>query len=732
MGLLGATGVGVGAIVGGGILALAGVAFATTGPAAMLAFGLNGVIALLTALSFAEMSSKFPESGGTYTFAKKVLSVEAAFTVGWVVWFASIVAAVLYAEGFAHFTMVMLRDLWGWAYGEVPRWLVSLRTVTSLAAGTTVVLSAGLMWKVAGGGQWANVGKLAVFAVLILGGLWGLTRESPTDVGANLRPFFSAGLGALMQAMGYTFIALQGFDLIAAVGGEVREPTRNIPRAMVLSLGIALATYLPLLFVLATVGTPKDQTITSAAAQDPENIVAIAAQNYLGPVGYWLVMIAAFLSMFSALQANLFAASRIARTMARDRTLPSPLAMLSNKRSTPVIAVAVTAAVVVFLLVVVPDLAAAGAAASLVFLISFALAHWITILVRQRSIRRPPPFRTPLFPGVPIVGGLACIGLAVFQGIAVPAAGLIAAVWLGAGAILFLGLFARRARVMDASAAALDPELIELRGRTPLVLVPIANPRNAEVMVTLADALVPGDVGRVLTLTVAVVPPGWNSFEDSEPIERAETVLRELLKRAGKVRIRAEALTTIGTNPMEEIARVARLHRCQAVLVGIGEISEKNQGTPVEWLLGELDADIVVLRARKDWRLSEAKRILVPIAGRGGHDELLAQLLGSLTRTGEHEVTFLRVLPSRAAPQEVQRVTRDLKRLADDELREYYEAQVIQSDDPLSIVAARSDQSDLLILGVQRLGRRRKLFGDFTRAIAPRTSCPLIVLSRRG
>ena len=86
IGLLGATGVGVGAIVGGGILALAGVAFATTGPAAMAAFALNGVIALLTVLSFAELASKFPESGGTYAFSKKVLPVEAAAAVGWVVW----------------------------------------------------------------------------------------------------------------------------------------------------------------------------------------------------------------------------------------------------------------------------------------------------------------------------------------------------------------------------------------------------------------------------------------------------------------------------------------------------------------------------------------------------------------------------------------------------------------------------------------------------------------------
>ena len=103
LGLFGATALGVGAIVGGGILALAGVAFAATGPSAMIAFALNGVIAGLTAVSFAELARRFPESGGIYTYAKKVVSIEVAFMVGWVVWFASIVAGVLYAIGFSAF-----------------------------------------------------------------------------------------------------------------------------------------------------------------------------------------------------------------------------------------------------------------------------------------------------------------------------------------------------------------------------------------------------------------------------------------------------------------------------------------------------------------------------------------------------------------------------------------------------------------------------------------------------
>ena len=103
IGLFGATSLGVGAIVGGGILALAGVAFATAGPGAIIAFALNGVIALLTVASFAYLARRFPESGGIYAYAKKVLSIEVAFVVGWVVWFASILAGVLYSLGFAAF-----------------------------------------------------------------------------------------------------------------------------------------------------------------------------------------------------------------------------------------------------------------------------------------------------------------------------------------------------------------------------------------------------------------------------------------------------------------------------------------------------------------------------------------------------------------------------------------------------------------------------------------------------
>ena len=298
LGLFGATALGVGAIVGGGILALAGVAFATAGPGAIVAFGLNGAIAFLTAASFARLARRFPESGGIYTYAKKVLSIEVAFVVGWVVWFASIVAGVLYALGFAaFFTEGLGRALpavsGSWMGGDAARILIATAAI--------LLYTLALVRRSGGGGDSATVGKVIVFAILIAGGAWAWVGGSPAELFGRLSPFLSTGPGGVVRAMGYTFIALQGFDLIAAVGGEVRDPARTLPRAMYLSLGIALAVYLPLLFMIATVGAPLEGGVTRMAAANPEGLVAAAAEHFLGRTGYWLVIGAGLLSMLTAL-----------------------------------------------------------------------------------------------------------------------------------------------------------------------------------------------------------------------------------------------------------------------------------------------------------------------------------------------------------------------------------------------------------------------------------------------
>ncbi|MFH1437614.1 MAG: amino acid permease [Pseudomonadota bacterium] len=730
-GLAGATGIGVGAIVGGGILALAGVAFSITGPGAIVAFALNGVIAVITALSFAEMSTAFPESGGTYTFAKKVLSVEAAFVVGWIVWFASVVAAVLYALGFAAYGVVVLEHVWRAAWGDPPPWLSGHWAKVALAAGATAFYSFGLIRKSSGGGQWATIGKVVVFAVLIAGGLWALGGASPAAIGAKLTPFFPGGTFGLLQAMGFTFITLQGFDIIATVAGEVRDPGRTLPRAMLISLGTALIIYLPLLFIVATVGMKAGQTIAGESAANPETIIATAAGNYLGPFGFWLVIVAAVLAMLSALQANLLAASRVARAMAADRTLPGFLDRLSS-RQTPTAAILASSGLVMLFILAVRRVETAGAAASLIFLVSFAAAHWTNILMHRRGGAGAAPFRVPWFPLFPVTGAAACMALAAFQGICVPSAGLVVVAWLGLGVVLYMVRFAPRARAVDAASQAYDPALVRLRGKSPLVLVPIANPASAEPLVGVADALAPPDVGRVVLLSVVSAPGELKNGECSSRMLEIQSVLQEALSASLRKGMAPDYLITVASEPWKEIARVAGTHNCESLLLGMSDLSGEHNGSGLEDLLGSVDANIVVLRAPAGWTLSGVRRVLVPLGGRGRHSELRARLLGSLCRTGEREVTFLSILPRQASEDRCMKARRELARAAHEEVPFHSQVEVIREDDAVGVLVDKASESDLVILGLQRRGRRRKMFGDTALKIARDTACGIIMISQRG
>ncbi len=258
----------------------------------------------------------------------------------------------------------------------------------------------------------AGPGVLAAFAAN-----WVVARTM-----AALSPFLPGGVSGVVAVMGLTFITVQGFEVVAAMAGEIEAPARTIPRAMVLALGISMLIYLPLLFVVATVGTAPGQTITALATAQPETMVAVAARRFLGVPGYWLVVVAAVLASLSALQATMLAAARVARFMALDHTLPRVLGEQHARHGTPVMAIYASTLTLVAILFMVPNLAAAGAAAGLIFLVSFTLGHVTTYLARVRGGGAPDAYRTPLFPLVPVIGGVACAFLAVFQAVVAPVA----------------------------------------------------------------------------------------------------------------------------------------------------------------------------------------------------------------------------------------------------------------------------------------------------------------------
>ena len=249
IGILGAVGIGVGAIVGGGILALAGVAFSVTGPSAILAFALNGVIALITALSFAELSAAFPDSGGTYVFSKKVLSIRAAFAVGWVVWFASIVAAVLYAVGAGYFIGVLFDGLLSGIPGFHHVWPGAYRTALGIALIAIVYFTLSLIFKKGGGRGIANIGKIAAFSILIIARVSGAPKGDNRRYQKGFHPILIIRSAGPDPGDGIYVYNASGVRPHSRRSRRDKKSRKNYPEGDD-NFVIALAIYIPLIFVM--------------------------------------------------------------------------------------------------------------------------------------------------------------------------------------------------------------------------------------------------------------------------------------------------------------------------------------------------------------------------------------------------------------------------------------------------------------------------------------------------
>jgi hypothetical protein len=322
--------------------------------------------------------------------------------------------------------------------------------------------------------------------------------------------------------------------------------------------------------------------------------------------------------------------------------------------------------------------------------------------------------------------------LAIYQGFQVPIAGLIVLIWLGAGGSLYLLMFARRARIVDASATAQDPQLYLLRGSSPLVLVPIANPENANAMIAVANALTPPKVGRVLLLSIVTPPENWHRTDLPRQLTDSQAVIKSALTASFASGLTPEALTTIAPQPWLEIIRVSRSYRCESLMLGLSDLDQPDALKQVENLMGEVDSHVIILRAPDGWNLSAVENVLVPFGGRGQHEQLRARLLGSLHRHGIRQIHFMQVLPQNSSPNAIKKAEVWLSEMAKDELGGDARIEVYCKNNATEWIIERAADFDLMILGTRRFARHQKLFGETVLRIARQTSCGLILINRKG
>ena len=237
LGLVGATNIGLGAMLGGGIYVISGTAAGIIGPALVVAYLVTGILAMFTAINYAEIASSIPKQGGGYTFAHDTIGGLPAFMAGWFLMIGNIVACGLYALAVAHTLVVFIAD--GTQYlAMIALVIIAITFVTNVVSVKSVSGVLGIL---------NIVQAIILFSFVAL----GLLFIEPS----NLIPFFAenAGLPAFMATVSFIYISFVGFELVTSASEEIKNPARNVPRAIFLTVAIGTGVYMAAALVLVGV-----------------------------------------------------------------------------------------------------------------------------------------------------------------------------------------------------------------------------------------------------------------------------------------------------------------------------------------------------------------------------------------------------------------------------------------------------------------------------------------------
>lgn len=424
--------VGVAAMIGGAIFVLVGPGMAEAGPALMIAFLLNGVITMFTALTYAELSSALPDTGGGYRWVREGLPRPNAFLSGWMSWFAHIVAGSLYAVAFASFLAHLL---------EMANIVESSFALEKGLAALAIVIFTFI--NVRGTSPTSKVGnaititQITIIGLLIVAALFAMafTNKSWPD---NFSEFFPKGFSGLAIAMGLTFIAFEGYEVIAQTGNELKNPKKNIPRAILISLCAVVAIYI--IFTFSFIGGLSSETVKQPSWEfigGFGELGIIEAANHFLPFGALIVLAGGFVSTLAALNATTYSSSRVSYAMGTQYNLPHFFGKIHSKYKTPAIST-VASGIIMLIMAVSMDLTGIAFAASVMFLFLFAQVNYAAITIRRLYGKKLEyTFKTPFFPIIPTLGVLSAIGLAVYLLFTQPHSWAIAILWVIIGFVIY-------------------------------------------------------------------------------------------------------------------------------------------------------------------------------------------------------------------------------------------------------------------------------------------------------
>lgn len=727
--------IGVGAMIGAGIFVLTGIAAGTAGPALMLSFALNGIVTVFTAMVYAELGSAIPEAGGGYLWVKEGLPGPNAFQAGWMSWFAHAVAGSLYALGFGAYLAQLFKELnfsFLGLHGEI---------LGKVLAGIIILIFVGINYRGVSetgmAGNIVTVLKVIILLIFIASGLYAIIAHP--QFFSKFRPFKPNGWSGILSAMGLTFIAFEGYEIIVQAGEEVKNPRKNIPKAVFLSLAIVVPIYILVAFVsIGAVNTGSNLPTYLWLGKHAELGIVEAARQFM-PFGSMLLMVGGLLATMSALNATTYSSTRVSFAMGRDKNLPDMFSNINQRTRTPHIALLFSGALILFMAEIIPikDVASAS---DIMFLLLFLQVNIAAITLRKKyGDRLKYGYLMPFFPIVPIIGIITKLFLALYMFNYSPVAWYFTIAWIGAGTLIYYFYAKPRDKSKERTPVVLEEKLVETYDGRYQVLVPVANPDALGNLLPPAIEAARRNNGIVVLLNVITIPDQLSLSAGSKYVDKSREVLKHARKVVEDAGIDAEVLIRIAHRLPDAIIQTAIERDVDLMVMGWrGKSSGPRTivGNKADYIMDEVNCDVLVVQ---QMQCPPFDKVVVPVSNPATIEQLLRNAVLINGDNKDARIDLLHIFRGGISEEEKEAVKLQLR----DRTKEYLEQNSDISarvnfvfevaEDVLEFIIAKTKEYDAIVLGATNpTWAQRRFLIDKPVVIRQKTQKPVMLVRTRS
>ncbi len=638
LGLLDILMVGIAAMIGGSIFVLTGPAIGLAGSAVIIVFIINGIITLFTAMAYAELGSAMPEAGGGYLWVREGLPRPNAFISGWMAWLAHIIAGSLYAVSFASFLTGLL-DMTNISHDLLLLNLIPLdKLIAVLSIGAFTYVNFKGTSETGKTGVVVTIIQLGLIFILITAGLW-IMNGSP-DWEMNFSDFAPMGVTGIVAAMGLTFIAFEGYEVIVQTGEEAKNPRRNIPRAIFISLGAVIILYCLIAFVSIGAIFPVGTESWKYIGEGGELGIMKAAELIL-PYGAFIVLGGGLISTLAALNATTFSSARVAFAMGRNYNMPNQLSAIHRKNKTPYNAILISGIIMAIMAYGLP-LAQIAVAAGVIFLLLFTQVNMAVITIRRiYGDKLEYGFKTPFFPIIPIIGIFLKLGLAVYLLFTQPLSWAITIVWV------VIGFFVYRMYTFRKEIEHYAPIVTsegDLERKDYRILIPYT-PEDPDRLLKYAIRVAKENIGEINILRVITVPKQTPLSAGTGYAETARKSFEPIDKLLDKENIPNHYLVRISHDANEAILATVEEQKIDLLITDFEAFrnSKKIQTLltcDVLTILSEGNEEFTFEPTRNS-KGHVAQKNLVVLYDGGDHSDVVLKATSWLERSGQFKINFL-------------------------------------------------------------------------------------------